>query len=216
MGAGEGASASRSKGPRLLRPSWDLLRTICARRASCSRDFILRKSGRRGWVGRQGRMGGAPRAGRQGLTWLPSTARASQPPGPGVRLGTGPAPAQEARGSAHATVPDGAAQLWPSAPARYFPGSEGTQDRAWARGQDRRARWAGRRREGHTWDTLVPALSPVSPCGRARAGPGWLLLGLLAVGGLPIQGEPRVHHLPQHLRPLLLQLSGWGWGGAGG
>lgn len=63
VGAGEGASASRSKGPRLLRPSWDLLRTICARRASCSRDFILRKSGRRGWVGCQGQMGGAPRAG---------------------------------------------------------------------------------------------------------------------------------------------------------
>lgn len=48
MGAGEGASASRSRGPRLLRPSWDLLRTICARRASCSRDFILQESGRVG------------------------------------------------------------------------------------------------------------------------------------------------------------------------
>jgi hypothetical protein len=92
VGAGEGASASRSRGPRLPRPSWDLLRTICARRASCSRDFILQEEGGRGWAG-PGRRRAGPgrrRAGLGGLTWPLSTAPASPPPGLAVRTGAPP------------------------------------------------------------------------------------------------------------------------------
>lgn len=66
MGAGEGASARRSRGPRLLRPSWDLLRTICARRASCSRDFILWAGGGRAAKGGAGSGRGRAQAAESG------------------------------------------------------------------------------------------------------------------------------------------------------
>lgn len=71
---------------------------------------------------------------------------------------------------------------------------------------------------GGAWgDGGEPGRTPhPSPRGRARARPGRLLLRLLVVGGLPIQGEPRVRSLLQQLCPLLLQLSGWGREGRSG
>lgn len=60
--------------------------------------------------------------GREALTSLPSTVLASLPLEPVALQETGPAPGQEARGSACAAVPDGGAQLWLSSQARCLPG----------------------------------------------------------------------------------------------
>lgn len=60
--------------------------------------------------------------GREALTWLPSTVLASLPLEPVALQETGPAPGQEAQGSACATVPDGGAQLWLSSQGHCLPG----------------------------------------------------------------------------------------------
>jgi hypothetical protein len=212
VGAGEGASASRSRGPRLPRPSWDLLRTICARRASCSRDFILQEEGGRGWAG-PGRRRAGPgrrRAGLGGLTWPLSTAPASPPPGPGAPPGTGPARELAAQGSACEAAPDGAAQLWLSAPGRRLPRVAGTL--GWTWGTRQGALWVW----GTRWAGGIGALTlPPSPSSRPGASPGGLGLLLLFIRGFPVQDEPCfwpcvLSLLPQHLHPLLLQLSGCG------
>ena len=71
--------------------------------------------------------------------------------------------------------------------------------------EGRRARAEGCRGQG------LGRPSPASPfCHGALADPGWFLLGLLVLRSIGFR-EPRVgRRLAQHLRPLLLQLAGYG------
>lgn len=182
MGAGEGASASRSRGPRLLRLSWDLLRTICARRASCSRDFILAaRHSARFSASRARRSAGdsARSAGSSGLctrsrSWWRRSALA-------VRTGTLP-PRGAAGEGGLGLVGTGHRVVVEAACVRVGDGD----------GQPR-----GR--------------GGPSPSGWLRASPGRrLLLFLLLLRGLPVQGRPgSCSLLSQQLRSLVLQLPGW-------